>query len=402
MSESFESTDAPRRDPGAEAAAAAQMPPPAATEPPDSDPPGSLTIGALAAGILLLAWWLQWAWLGFPVAGVALFLSAQVLWPEVRTALNQWLSLRYQTLILMTLIALLALAGLIHFSGLTQEIFPAGQPTNWEAFGALAEAFGAVGQILVAFLALFVAWRQYVISRELTSQQNKITQQQTIDAYFQGISDLVLDDEGLLEDWPSERVIAEGRTAALLSGLDADGKAKVIRFLSSAKLLTPLKRDRRLGRAIFDGSGGYEEDIEYGVRVIDLDSMLAQADLSGTDLHGTDLSAANLMQARLCGCDLSRTNLARAVLVGSHLTQANLTRTRLFYGSAETASPRDRVHPPDYGTGSYTGAVVEGANFSQVQGLSEEQRYYCCAWGGIQTRSTIPGGCEGIPNRLGR
>ncbi len=122
--------------------------------------------------------------------------------------------------------------------------------------GALAEGFGALGQILVALLAAYVAWRQYVISRDLTTQQNRITQQQTIDSYFQGIADLILDDEGLLEDWPPERAIAEGRTAAILGGLDAEGKAKIIRFLSGAKLLSPLKRDRRLGRAIFDGLGG--------------------------------------------------------------------------------------------------------------------------------------------------
>jgi len=48
----------------------------------------------------------------------------------------------------------------------------------------------------------------------------------------------VLDEEGLLEDWPQERAIAEGRTAAILSSVDGGGKAK-IRFLTSSKLLTP-------------------------------------------------------------------------------------------------------------------------------------------------------------------
>jgi len=52
-----------------------------------------------------------------------------------------------------------------------------------------------------------------------------------------------LDEEGLLEDWPQERAIAEGRTAAILSSVDGGGKAKIIRFLTSSKLLTPLKRD---------------------------------------------------------------------------------------------------------------------------------------------------------------
>jgi hypothetical protein len=46
--------------------------------------------------------------------------------------------------------------------------------------------------------------------------------------------------------------------------------------------------------------------------------------------------------------------------------------------------------------------VIEGADFSQVKNLSEDQRYYCCAWGGSKTRGTIPGGCREIPNKLGR
>jgi len=86
-------------------------------------------------------------------------------------------------------------------------------------------------------IAVYVAWRQYIISKDLTIQQNLltvqqnlITQQQTIDTYFQGISDLVLDEEGLLEDWPQERAIAEGRTAAILSSVDGGGKAKIIGF----------------------------------------------------------------------------------------------------------------------------------------------------------------------------
>ena len=68
----------------------------------------------------------------------------------------------------------------------------------------------------------------------------------------------------------------------------------------------------------------------------------------------------------------------------------------------EKASPRSRTEPPDYETGEHTGAVVENADFSNVQRMSESTRYYCCAWGGEKTRGTIPGGCEGIPNKLGR
>ncbi|MDT9298445.1 MAG: pentapeptide repeat-containing protein, partial [Arthrospira platensis PCC 7345] len=158
------------------------------------------------------------------------------------------------------------------------------------------------------------AWRQYVISRDLTIQQNRITQQQTIDAYFQGVSDLALGEQGLLEDWPQERVIAEGRTAAIIRSVDADGKAKILRFLSQARLITPLKRDRHLGRPILDGNGSYAEDRAEGIRVIDLGAMLAGTDLKNTDLRRTDLGEANLVRANLTNCDLVRANLSRAIL----------------------------------------------------------------------------------------
>jgi hypothetical protein len=77
-----------------------------------------------------------------------------------------------------------------------------------------------------------------------------------------------------------------------------------------------------------------------------------------------------------------------------------LKSVRFFYGSAQTASPRSRKHTPNYETGAYTGAVVEKADFSDVQNLNKEQKCYLCAWGGNLTRRTIPGGCEGIPNLL--
>jgi uncharacterized protein YjbI with pentapeptide repeats len=273
---------------------------------------------------------------------------------------------------------------------------------NWEAVGALGEIVGALGQIAIAILAVYVAWQQYVISRDLTIQQNRITQQQTIDAYFQGVSDLTLDDEGLLEDWPQERAIAEGRTAAILSSVDAGGKAKILRFLSQSRLLTPLQRDRRLGRPILDGSGGYAEDRAYGTRVIDLGIVLAAADLAGTDLRWTDISDANLVRANLSRCDLVMANLARCILYETNLSGADFKGTRLFYGTAETATPRSRSEAPNYQTGERTGAVVEDADFTNAQRLSDTQRYYCCAWCGEKARATIPGGCEGIPNKLGR
>ncbi|BAY46657.1 pentapeptide repeat-containing protein [Scytonema sp. HK-05] len=338
-----------------------------------------------------------------------LVLSLAVLLPTIVTVVQEWFSAQERALFVAFLGVVAGVIGGIKFSGLGDRILAFGRRINWEASGTLAEWFGALGQILIAIIAVYVAWRQYVISKDLTIQQNLltvqqniITQQQTIDSYFQGISDLVLDEQGLLEDWPQERMIAEGRTAAILSSIDGSGKAKVLRFLSRSKLLTPLKRDRHLGRAILDGNGGYAEDREAGLRVIDLGVMLAGADLASTDLRWTDLSEANLVRANLINCDLVKANLSRAILYEAKLNGTDLNGIRLFYGSAETASPRSRTAPPDYETGEHTGAVVEDADFTNAQRMSESARYYCCAWGGEKTRSTIPGGCEGIPNKLGR
>lgn len=363
-----------------------------------------LGIGITFGGIALNNWII-----GICGTLLTLVLSLVILIPWIGEVIKEWFSYQERTLLVAFLGILVSIFGLIKFGGIGSRLLIWGRKVNWDASGTLAEWFGALGQIAIAIIAVYVAWRQYVISKDLTIQQNLltvqqniITQQQTIDSYFQGVSDLVLDEQGLLEDWPQERAIAEGRTAAIFSSVDGSGKAKILRFLSRSKLLTPLQRDRRLGRAILNGSGGYAEDRIEGVRVIDLGVMLAGADLSGTDLRWTDLSEANLVRANLCECDLVKVNFSRTILYDANLTKADLNSIRLFYGFLEKASPRSRSDAPNYETGEHTGAVVENADFSDAQRMSDSSRYYCCAWGGEKTRGTITGGCEGIPNKLGR
>lgn len=372
-------------------------------------PKAAFLIVVMAIAIMFIGIFIDNFWLGLSGAIVALLISLRIIWSPSTEALNALLTPTQQLEIFSTFAALIALAGVLKFLGVFKYIAHSFAKLQWEAIGTLADWFGALGQIFIAVLAVYIAWQQYVISRDLTieqnrltSQQNIITQQQTIDAYFQGVSELALGEEGLLEDWPQERIFAEGRTAALLSSVDAAGKAKILRFLSKSKLLTPLKRDRQLGRPLLDGSGGYEEDREYGIRVIDLGVMLAGADLAGTDLRWTDLSDANLVRANLSKCDLVKTNLSRTILYDAKLAGADFKSTRLYYGKLETATPRSRSLFPDYKTGAHTGAVVENVDLTDVENLSEEQRCYLCSWGGSKTRATIPGGCEGIPNKLGR
>lgn len=353
--------------------------------------PSIVTLSAIA--VLIVGLVLDNTWVILAGVIVTLLLSLSVIGSPLQQWFQKSLSQEQRSQLTAVSGVIAAMVGIAALTGFTKA---------FDSVGSLAEWIGALGQILIAILAVYIAWRQYVISKDLTIQQNTITQQQTIDAYFQGICDLALDDEGLLEDWPQERAFCEGRTAAILNSIDAGGKAKVLRFLSQSKLLTPLKRDRHLGRPILDGYGGYQEERAYGVRVIALNVMLAGADLAGTDLRWTELSEANMVQANLSHCDLAGANLSRTILYKANLSNSDLKSVRLFYGSLETASPRSRTEPPDYRTGVHTGAVVEGANFTGVQRLGEEQRHYCCSWCGEQSRRTIPGGCDGIANKLGR
>ena len=208
---------------------------------------------------------------------------------------------------------------------------------NWEAVGALGEGVvGAFGQILVALVALLIAWRQVMVDQRLTTQQNRITQAQTIDSFIHGLSELISDEEGMLEDWPLERMLAEGRLAAVISSIDREGKARILRFLSNARLLTPLRRDNRLGRAILDGQGNYEEDRLSGIPVIRLKDMLKGADLSGTDLRGIDFNGADLRGCDFHLADLSDANLARTNQLTSGTCTAATGRRRTQSGGAAT------------------------------------------------------------------
>lgn len=359
-------------------------------------------LAILVLGLILMALGLSWkvVWIGLPGAIFSLLLSITIILPGLKAWLLTYLSPDERRTLAGFIGFIFALLGLFNYLGVYRTISGWLDTIKWDEFGSWAEWFGAFGQILIAVLAVYVAWEQYVISRDLTIQQNRITQQQTIDAYFQGVSELALNDEGLLEDWPQERAIAEGRTAAIMSSIDANGKAKVLRFLSQSRLIIPLQRDQQLGRPILDGLGNYAEDRANGIRVISLGVMLAGADLSGQDLRWTDLSEANMVRADLSKTDLVKANLSRTVLYDANLSGADLKSARFFYGSVETATPRSRKYAPNYETGAYTGSVVENADFSHVQNLNREQRYYICAWGGKLTRSTVPGGCEGIPNLL--
>ncbi len=355
-----------------------------------------LTLLVLQAALLL-----GLAWLALPAALLTVALALRQLLPPFWQLLVRHLEDPPTVRLVAGLSLALALLSIPLALGWLDPLLAIYRNGDWAAIGAFGEGvIGAVGQILVALVALMIAWRQVMVDQRLTTQQNRITQAQTIDSFIHGISELISDEEGLLEDWPLERMLAEGRLAAVLSSIDGDGKARILRFLSHARLLTPLRRDQRLGRAILDGEGSYEEDRPRGVPVIRLQSMLRGADLAGTDLRAIDFNGADLSGADLSGADLAEANLAAVNLAGANLQGACLQATRFFYGEALAASPHQPQQPPDHLSGAGTGALVENVNLSGVRQLDPDNRAYLAAWCGVRSRQTLPGGVKGLPNRL--
>jgi uncharacterized protein YjbI with pentapeptide repeats len=361
-------------------------------------------------GIIAIGCGIYFKYTGLAVAGctIALVSSAPVIYQGIRSKIPQATSSGQQLKLITAITLVMVIVVLFKIGGFFNNIDTLSARTNWNMVGVLGLWSGALGQTAIATIAAYVSWRQYIVSRDLTIEQNRLnrlqntlTQQQTIDNYFQGISNLVLDDKGFLEDWPQERSFAIGRTAALLGSVNAVGKARVLRFLSRSKLLTPLQRDLRLGRVVLNGDGGYDEDRINGVRVISLGVILAGTDIAQTDLRWTDLSDANLIRSDLSKCNLARANLARTILYQAKLSGVDIRDTRFFYGNLKTASPRAPERSPNYITGAFSGAIVEDVDFTDIQHMSQEQREYFCTWCGEKSRQTIPGGCTGIQNQLG-
>ncbi len=354
--------------------------------------PSLLMLVGVAAG---------WPWLVLPAAIVTLVLALLQLLPPLWRQLLSRLDDIPTARVLAVGGILLALVAIPVALGWLDPVLRLYRSGNWEAIAAIGEGvIGAFGQILVALAALAIAWRQVMVDQRLTTQQNRITQAQTIDNFIHGISQLVSDEEGLLEDWPLERMLAEGRLAAVLSSIDGDGKGRIIRFLSHARLLTPLRRDGRLGRAILDGNGCYEEDRLRGLPVIQLHRMLQGTNLSGTDLRGVDFNRADLRGTDLSHADLSDANLAGCHLGGANLEGARLEGTIFFWGRAQTATPLGTVPTPDPTTGAGSGAVVENINLTAARSIDPQALHYLASWSGNRSRRSIPGGCRGIPSQL--
>ena len=180
---------------------------------------------------------------------------------------------------------------------------------NRLAVGALAEIAGATGSIAIAAVAVYVGIRQWVDGKRISREQRELTEEierkseaakleqdriiraQSLDSYFDGISTLLLLDEGgIFTD--TARSLTKGRTDAILKILKADEKRNLIAFLYGSGLIS---------------SNGDGEPAMVALSGSDL----SEVELNGTALPNAGFGMANLRGASIKEADLDGVDLRR-------------------------------------------------------------------------------------------
>jgi hypothetical protein len=271
-------------------------------------------------------------------------------------------------------------------------------------------------------------------SEAAKTEQERIIRAQSLDSYFDGISNLLLRD-GAFGD--TARNLTKGRTDAILKVLKSDEKRSLVAFLYGSGLIT-LDGDSSgpviglsgsdLSRAELSGSTLRKASLSMvnlrGAQIseADLDEAdLRGADLREADLRGTDLSRANLhgavaaaailSEVDLSGADLSGADLRGGNFRGADLSGSNLNGTNLRGADLSGADLRGaNLSGANLREAIFSGAnllearlanliSIEGADFTEVANLSAETRGYLCpiASGthpatGRDTRATL--GCS--------
>src|SRR6478672_593619 len=136
--------------------------------------PSTFWITITAIAVMVVGLVVDNFWIGISGAIVALLVSLQGLYPTLKAAVEALILPQQRSQLLAILAGIAAIAGLLKFVGFYHRLNVWAQQVNWDASGTLAEWFGALGQILIAILAVYIAWQQYVISRDLTIEQNRL------------------------------------------------------------------------------------------------------------------------------------------------------------------------------------------------------------------------------------
>jgi len=183
---------------------------------------------------------------------------------------------------------------------------------------------------------------------------NERAQDEALQAYLVGMSELLTDKEQPLHRTrPGDRLSAVARawTLTVLPRLNSDRKARVVQFLYESGLIVKDAPVLNL----------FEADLrKANLRF----ANLRGAYLLGVDLRGASLRNANLSDANLNIADLRGANLFQASLSSANLFRASLSSANLLLATLSSADLRKT---------DLRGAYLQGANLSNVRGVTMEQ-----------------------------
>jgi uncharacterized protein YjbI with pentapeptide repeats len=235
----------------------------------------------------------------------------------------------------------------------------------------------ALSLITVAF-----AWQQDVRQQRIEDQRAEAerelavqrAQDEALQAYIDQMGSLLLErDLRNSAEGGEVRTLARARTLSVLERIDENRKARALRFLYEANLITSPHPIISLETADLRGA-----DLSAATTVIEVRpgvNMLAPTpptNWSRIDLSGSYLSNANLLGDNLRNVDLSRTHLYGSNLSKADLSDANLSGAVLgptiFSLPQENLSMADvRDIRADLSKTDLSGANLEGALVSGEQ-----------------------------------
>jgi uncharacterized protein YjbI with pentapeptide repeats len=207
--------------------------------------------------------------------------------------------------------------------------------------------------------------------RELAEQR---AQDEALQAYLDQMGSLLLERKLRNSTEGGEvRTLARARTLSVLERLDENRKARALRFLYEANLITSPHPIISLETADLRGADLSAATTTIAVRPgVDMLAPTPPTNWSRIDLSGSYLSNANLLGDNLRNADLSRTHLYGSNLSEADLSDANLSGAVLgptiFALPEENLSRADvRDIRADLSKTDLSGANLEGALVSGEQ-----------------------------------
>lgn len=185
--------------------------------------------------------------------------------------------------------------------------------------------------LVLAGGVFYLNWSERQTEREITKDRQ---QEDALQAYFDRISELLLEKKLRSSEETEARNVARTRTISILRVLDKERKDIVIQFLREANLITD--ENSILNGANMDRMNLQGLDL-YRVYMQDArlyDAYLQGASLMQANLKGTRLPSANLKnlyvgEANLQGTSFVSANLKKAFMGDANLQSASLKNAEL-------------------------------------------------------------------------